>query len=337
MKYCPPSISGSANGISICLRALLAIVIFFPVFPYAMEKNAGRIYTVGDTIPESIQLQLTSNYNFPADWKVGICLFSKENQLYSDRIVEELSELYSDYIKDSVPVWEIVSTNFVDNSDADDPNNMSWKRIDDIAHSLYDQFGVRVFPTIFVVSGSWEILSYLPGYSPSSIKKLRESLVKIIPESIPSVNFDDRISENKTGLRLENFARKLYRNNQIELALRQLNTVDSLTVDGLIILGMIHIRMKNYSDAQEIFVSLGSEPKAYNYCQLGMGMIAYESGYPDSALIHFQNAQLHFNPYLIHYWIGKCQLSLGNEDDALWEFQKGFDQLLNDSDRIPIP
>ncbi|NOZ03555.1 MAG: hypothetical protein GXO92_02980 [FCB group bacterium] len=300
------------------------------------EPTTGRKFKLNDPLPDTLRQLLQTN---PAilnndSWKVGVCIFTRNNQFFSTRLEKEFSVLYQTILKDSIPVWEVISGA----SDRyQDSLSHPWPVIADPNFDLYQAFGIRVQPTIFIISRDWKIVDYLPGYSPALLYKLKASLGRYYPVQFPvkkvvTVRPEDKLQERKEGL-----ARRLYRKRKFDMAEKQLAVLDSLSPTGHFLLGVIKIQQKDYPAAKIQFKTLLSDSNMKDYGHLGLGITAFYQDQPDSALYHLNLVRTIPEMYRVHYWRGRVLEQLGQKDDALDEYRKSFNQIFRKSGQIRIP
>ncbi len=299
-------------------------------------RITGRKFKLNDQLPDTLRrlLQINPVISSNDSWKVGICIFTRKNQFFSTRLEKEFTVLFQTTLKDSIPVWEIISGA----SDRyQDSLSHPWTVIADPNFDLYQAFGIRVQPTIFIISKDWKIEDYFPGYSPALLYKLKAGLNRYYPLLFPvkkeiTYRPKDKLQERKEGL-----ARRLYRKRKFAMAERQLTALDSLSPNGHFLLGIIKIQQKDYQAAENQFKTLLNDSDMTDYGHLGLGITAFYRDQPDSALYHLSLVRTIPEMYRVHYWRGRILEKLGRKDDAISEYRKSFNQIFRKSGQINIP
>jgi hypothetical protein len=296
---------------------------------------AGRKFRLGDPLPTPLINLLSTQLAIPSStWKVGVCLFTRLDQPFSARLVSELEALYPETFQDSIPVWEIACGS---PPTARDTVLRKWPLIADPDFALYDAFGLRVQPSIFLITNDWHIVDYLPGYSPAAIRNLKESLGYYYPSLFPPKTPLIFQVEEKRQERRENLARKLYHKRQYELAKAQLMALDSLSPTGHFLLGMVYFQQQDYQAARKQFTALLSHPDMQNYAHFGLGITTFYLDHLDSAWYHLNRVRTIPDMYQVHYWKGRVLENLGQKDRALSEYRKGYQQIFQKTGLTAFP
>ncbi|NOZ09116.1 MAG: tetratricopeptide repeat protein [FCB group bacterium] len=294
----------------------------------AGKISAGRNYQINDFIEPQLWDSLRSHFDLPlSEWEVGLCLFTNDTQRFSDKLLEDFSTFYTAEIRRRVPAVEIRffsdSSSFV----VDDTNE--WQVIRDTDHWFYEQFGLRVYPTVYIISNEGIIQNYFPGYSPSTMYDIKKALSLTVKGLIEEHQVTEYNKNTKHNNRNEKLAVMLFRKKQFQLAALQLQNVDSLSEYGRVLQGLLQIKLKNYDRAEAILKPLVDSPEISDEARFALGVVAVLTESPDSAISYFNQVRLPAKKYLIHYWKGRAYEAADKPDLAKKEYRKSMESKLH--------
>lgn len=247
-------------------------------------ENAGRNFTVGETLPDSIagkiEAGLQSNHS---SWKMVVCIFTKPEQRFSKRLKSDLSAFLHRHSLAGLDVIEI----FVAQKTA---RESQWPLIFDPDSQLYQDVGLTVLPSVYLFDADWKIVGYFPGYSPTFTKTLRQNLASYYPELKEEA--PPEISHNQQQYhRTENMAKALALRREYKLARTVLERADSLSNPGKILLGMLYFEAGEYQFSKDLFSALLEEGSLQNYVFYGLGITALAEKRPEIALQYLNKVE----------------------------------------------
>ncbi|RMF06552.1 MAG: hypothetical protein D6762_09265 [Candidatus Neomarinimicrobiota bacterium] len=287
-------------------------------------EPAGRTWKIGDDLPDSLWEQVAPEPGQLTGRDYVFLVFTRQNHSYSRRYLEDLDALITAGIRDRIVIREIITPPFGEELQPEPGSR--FPQLDDSRHRLYDQMGVRVFPTLFILDPTGKILQYVPGYTPTLKSRLRTVLALYFPREyqLPeAVNYTHR---QKQRLRREDLARKLYDQGRYGLARQELDRVDSLSLDGRVLLGMIFLRTHEWPAADSLFLTLPDDHPYVDYKYLGRGVAAFQQQQLDSARTLLRRVQTLPEMERVHYWRGEVARSLKLEREAMEEFRRSARQ-----------
>ncbi len=290
----------------------------------AGKISAGRNYQINELIEPQLWDSVRSHFELPlSKWEVGLCLFTNDTQRFSDKLLEDFSTFYTTEIRKQVPAVEIRFFSAPDSVVND--GSVEWQVVKDADHWFYEQFGLRVYPTVYIVSNEGRILNYFPGYSPSTMYDIKKALSLTLKNL-----FDDRpvreySKSAKQDNRNEKMAKMLFRKGQYQIAALQLQKVDSLSENGKLLQGLLQIELGAYDRSTAILTPLLSSPDISDEVRFGLGVVAVFAEAPDSAISYFNRVKLPAKMYLIHYWKGRAYEAAGKPDLAIKEYRKSME------------
>jgi tetratricopeptide (TPR) repeat protein len=112
-----------------------------------------------------------------------------------------------------------------------------------------------------------------------------------------------------------------------KLARAQLSAIDSISIQGRLLLGMISIHLGEYNTARTIFNRLLSDTVKISQVNFGMGITQFHLGELDSALYYLQQVKTIPEMYKVHYWRGRVFEDIGENNKAILEYRKALDQI----------
>ncbi|NOZ75867.1 MAG: hypothetical protein GXO90_10945 [FCB group bacterium] len=292
--------------------------------PETERSKAGRRWLLGDQLPDSTWAVVTDQLDSTSEDTLVLVIFTRQNHPYSFSFMEALGKFLPSPVKKRLSIVEVItpSRGTVLNSQL----SHEFPLIDDTSHILYDQFGVRVFPTLFVVSPKGKLLHYLPGFTPTLKTHLSEILAPYFPDDLSQPISVHYTKSDKKRIRKEDLARKLYFSARYDLARFQLETLDSLTSDGIILLGMTYLKLESWNQADSVFRSLPDQAPYIGYRNLGRGLVAYRLGAFDQAWDFLSAIGSLPEMYRVHYWRGIVAQSLHRDSVAVEEYKKSAQQ-----------
>ncbi|MFH1851500.1 MAG: tetratricopeptide repeat protein [Candidatus Neomarinimicrobiota bacterium] len=304
------------------IRLLLVLLIVGGLAGAQDKATAGRVWSIGEALPDTLLQSLLSDaVKSPAPDAVLLLVFTRADQRLSDRIEGDLKAVLTKPLRDRIFIIQVVT-----GSSAKTDRAAAWYRIGDPDHHWYDTFGVRVLPTIFVLGPDRRLASYLPGYTPATASGLNSELAVFFPELFPPEVEVAFAAAEKQRLRKESLARKLYYRFRYQLALGQLDGLDSLSVKGQVLKGFIYLKLEDFSAAEEIFQHLLDDPNGAQYGQLGLGLIAFNRGEIEVAEKYLYGIHALPEMYRIHYWRGRIMEALGRTEEAAREYRQSSEQ-----------
>ncbi len=284
------------------------------------RERAGRKWHIGEVLPDSIINPVLHMVNQEEDAEILLLVFTREDHRYSDRFVNQLNEFIPEGIRQQMPVVEILAP--LPGTVLDTTRSHPWPWIDDTLHGLYAQFGVRVFPTLFILSPKGEILNYMPGFTPTLKSHLTKALNPYFPDDIPlpsTVSYD---RSAKRKVRKEDLARKLVDKKHYQIALNQLLAIDTLSVSGQVLLAMTYLHLEDWTKADSMFRLLPDQRPYSGYRNFGLGLLSYYQGHPEQALAYLSAIKTIPEMYRVHFWKGEVLTVLGQPDRACDEYRK---------------
>lgn len=309
------------------LGGLVIIVALFtaPTLAQGQRPTAGRVWSKGEVIPSGLNHLFRGTDSLNTDLKAFmLVVFTREEQPFSQRLIEDMAQVMEKLNRDSLRIVEIRTPRKPGTPEK--PHLPSdWNVIWDGDHRLYEAMGVRVFPTIFLLSDKGMVLEYLPGYTTNFYLRLTNALNKYLPTLYPLVETVHYSKASKYQHRQEKLARKLYDNGQFQLVLKQLNRIDTLSQRGSILKGFTLLELEDYATAEKIFRVLLADSESVDYARLGLALVAYYQESFEQAWDYLLNVRSLPDMYQVYYWRGRIQESLGNQEQALEAYRRSVE------------
>jgi|GEM_PF-4887713 len=252
---------------------------------YAVQpENAGRNFTVGETLPDSISGKIEAVFQSNhSSRKIIVCIFTKPEQRFSKRLKSDLRAFLQKHKLAGLDVIEI----FVAQKTA---HESQWPLIFDPDSQLYQDVGLTVLPTVYLFDADWKIVGYFPGYSPTFTKTLRQNLasyyLELKEEAPPEISH-----KQQQYHRTEKMAKALFLRREYQLARTVLERADSLSNPGKILLGMLYFEAGEYQDSKDLFSTLPEEGSLQNYALYGLGITALAEKHPELALQYLNKVE----------------------------------------------
>jgi len=301
---------------------IMATLITVPVLARDQRPTAGRVWNKGDVIPLELNHLFRGEDSLNTELKaLMLVIFTREDQRFSQRLTEDMVKVTEVLNRDSLRIVE-VRTPHQTGTPAEVTSQTNWNVIWDGEHRLYEAMGVRVFPTIFILSYEGTVLEYLPGYTSNFYLRLTDALNKHLPTLYPLVETVHYSKSSKAQHRQEKLARKLYDNGQLNLVLKQLNRLDSLSQEGAILKGFTFLELGDYASAKELFLPLLEDSESVDYARLGLAIVAYYQESFAQALDYLLQVRGLPEMYQVYYWRGRIQESLGDQEQALEAYRR---------------
>jgi thioredoxin-related protein len=300
----------------------MATLITAPVLARDQRPTAGRVWNKGDVISLELNHLFRGEDSLNTELKaLMLVIFTREDQRFSQRLTEDMVKVTEDLNRDSLRIVE-VRTPRQAGTPAGATSPTAWDVIWDGEHRLYEAMGVRVFPTIFILSDEGTVLEYLPGYTSNFYLRLTNALNKHLPTLYPLVEAVHYSKSSKSQHRQEKLARKLYDNGQLNLVLKQLDRLDSLSQEGAILKGFTFLELGDYASAKELFLPLLKDSQSVDYARLGLAIVAYYQESFVQALDYVLQIRTLPDMYQVYYWRGRIEEGLGNQEQALEAYRR---------------
>ncbi|HDY76131.1 MAG TPA: hypothetical protein ENH49_06370 [Candidatus Marinimicrobia bacterium] len=290
--------------------------IFLCMMSEGLSQKAGRIWEIGNAIPDSILYKFElDTENIITENTTLMLVFTKRGQDYSEHILKELQEMMK-----FIPLDSIYPINIYSGIASGSDTVSGFKTVSDGYFSYNSDFGLKVYPTIFILNKKGVILAYFPGFNQASVKNITAFFSTIYPTQFFIQEPINVSKKDKQQLRRVSLARKLYLKGRYELALQELSHLDSLSIEGRTLLGFALIQSGQLDSAKSVFSSSLFEQT--NYIRAGLGIIAFKNGNYQNARNYFDAISTMKDMYRVHYWKGMIYEQLNETEKAKNEFKK---------------
>ncbi len=292
-----------------------------PVFAgVAINGEAGRILHLFDRLsPDRIAL-LSDQMEFTGDTThVGLIFFSRSGQDYSQKMQSEISVLLNKDTAERIWVWGFsLVDKTTDSAAVMSPDKPRWIQQGQNSNTIFNLFGIKVFPTIFVVNSNFVIQDYLAGFPANT--RLHLSTYLTWPNQPANKALVTHKKEQKKRNRQEHFAFELYKTGNIDGALKQLNRTTPLSVKAQLVKVYCLIQLERFSEASELLKELSvldTETIAYT-----QALILYYQQLYNDALEKLSDQGESGKRYEIHYLRSLLQQELGKPKSGKKEYRK---------------
>lgn len=284
-------------------------------------QAAGRIWHIGDTLSDSLLVKpVWADDPALSPRTTILLLFTRSDQHYSERIFTELDRFLAPVPRDTIlPVHLHRGTPFTE-------NEVDWISVPDPHFDHYSQFGLKVYPTVMLVSSTGVLLAYFPGFNQGFIRHLNDFLSAEYVTLFHRTDTTVVSRQDKRQKRRESLAMELYLRGKHQLALIEISKLDTLTVEDRILLGYALIQNGQDDSARTVFSGLAAIDSS-NFVLMGLGILAYESGDYVTARDYFTAVTTMKDMYRVHFWRGLVYEKLGDVEQAKSEFKKSARQI----------
>ncbi len=310
---------------------LIALIQVLAAAEGSTQPSAGRIFHLEDQLPDSVWIQVVpDSVRNDSTWHLGICMFTRTGQSFSQKMVTEMSRFVSEKLNGEIPVWEF----FEPDSTKQDTLVRTWQSFPDEEWNLYQLMGLRVLPTMIVVDSDRILKKYIAGFSPQSINRLTEVLQPFYPELFPvheTVEYS-RI-EKKDSRRLA-LANQLYEQRKFPMVLRIVSYNDSLGIEARILRVKSHLNMGNISQAEVEFQDMMEKEGMENYSRYGLGIVEILKGNPEKGLEYLSSVKHTPRTSALNYWRARALEDVGRNEDARKIYARDLKDRLSQSGQL---
>ncbi len=319
-------LKNSQNGL--ITYALGLFFILFMGIPVASalggtsEKvSAGLILHLGDQLSLD-RLHFLENYASCSQdtQNIALILFSRQDHHYSHKMKNELNLLLDKDGQGQIFIWEFMLKQAGQETVNSTDETPQWVVKTLTEKSIFSLFGIKVFPSLFILNSQFIITDYLAGL-PDNTRLLLSALVidSTLSQRKQPVSHQ---AKQKRQNRREHFAFELYHTDNYTGALQQLEKLTSCSDKAMLVNVYALIQLERFSEAQTLLEQLSQsnyKPEQISYTK---SLIFYYQNQFEEAKKELGNVQSTERSYQKPYLYSLILEKLSDNKQSKAEYHK---------------